>query len=312
MKDLTIFFPFYNQLDALKFQLDNIMKYPKDVLDKLYLIIVDDGSQKEKAFDLINNSIYLKKIRIKLLRINVDIPWNTPEANNFGFSQVKTEIVLRLDIDHFLTVENIRQLLKFNPDRKYYYIFKRINNNKKKLNSNPNIYLIHKLNLVRVKGYNEYFSGNYGDDIEFIPRLKKIVKYKVIGNIKLNWNNYSANNLSRDISVNMNKLKNKKRPHLVNVHKDKYLYLINNYNNIKTTETKKSTNKSTKKSTNKSTKKSTKKPTKKFNNIKTRKPTKKSSNIKNIKKFVRFINIKKIIKFINKKIFYNKIIKNKK
>jgi len=42
---LTIYFPYYNQREALLFQLNNMLKYSKKIREKLYILIVDDGSQ---------------------------------------------------------------------------------------------------------------------------------------------------------------------------------------------------------------------------------------------------------------------------
>lgn len=283
MKKLTIYFPFYNQCEMLKKQLDNFIKYPKDILNRIYIIIVDDGSQNEKAYDIINNKKYLDKLNIKLLRINIDIPWNQPEANNFAFNETNTEYILRLDIDHYITIDNIKKILNFNPQKQYYYRFKRIKN-KKLINPNPNIYLILKSNLDKVNGYNEYFSGNYGDDIEFLPRLNKVVKAKIIDNIILNINNNNkTHNLSRNLDINRKKLKEKNRPFYKNVHKSEYLYLINTFKNNDNNKLKVN-----------SIKKSNQK-----NNIK----SKKNNKIK----FVRKVNSINKIKFVRKINLINKM-----
>ena len=79
------------------------------------------------------------------------------------------------------------------------------------------------------KGYNESLSGNYGDDIDFLPRINKIVKPILLKDIiiivKSNW---GTRGLLRDTTINRNKLKDPKLPHLMYQHKDKYILKLKN------------------------------------------------------------------------------------
>ena len=97
------------------------------------------------------------------------------------------------------------------------------------MKSHPNTYLINKRNYMISKGYNESLSGNYGDDFDFLPRINKIVKPILLKDITINvQTNFSTKGLLRDAKINRNKLKNKKLPHLMYQHKDKYILKLKN------------------------------------------------------------------------------------
>lgn len=230
--NITIYFPYYNQSKALHLQIDNFLNYESNILNKILLLIVDDGSMIEPAINYIHYKNFSNLIKLKLIRINEDIKWNTPEANNIAFHEADTKLILRLDIDHIITYDNFIKLIKLKLDlsKNEYYIFNRIYNNKI-INNGKNIYLITKKNFNLTDGYNEYFSGNYGDDLDFIPRLDKCCKKQLLENIYLHVNiNLGTKNLVRNTDINKEKLLDEKRPFLKYVHKSNYILLFKNYN----------------------------------------------------------------------------------
>jgi hypothetical protein len=227
IKKLTIYFPYYNQPDALKNQLEILSSYDLSVRKKIKIFIVDDGSQVYPALPIIKTS-YFKKLDITLWRIDIDIPWNMPEANNLAFKNIETNYVLRTDIDHFIELKYIKKLFNMDPKNDRYYRFLRLYHNEK-IKMHPNSYIITKKNYWKTNGYNESFCGNYGfDDIHFLRSLNKICKSKTIKDIYITTNrDYSTKNLSRDISINQKNLENKVS-HLIFQHKDRYQQLIKN------------------------------------------------------------------------------------
>ena len=140
-----------------------------------------------------------------------------PEANNLAFQEIKTDYVIRLDIDHYFDEKNINSLLNSKLDLdKHYYIFNRFSISQRKIRPHRNSYIISKKNYWKVKGYNESFSGNYGlDDIDFMRRLERKINKRLLKNICLLVNcDFRTKCLNRDVSINRNKLKNK-CPHLI-------------------------------------------------------------------------------------------------
>lgn len=205
IRKLTIYFPYYNQPIALQKVLNIYNKFSEKLKKNIEIFIVDDGSQKFPTLPYIKNQY--NNLNITLYRINKDIPWNQPEANNLAFSKAKYENILRLDIDHHIDEKNLNNLFNENIDlNKYVYYPKciEINENNKKKRPHQNCYLVSKKNYWKVGGYNELFSGNYGyDDIEFKRRLEKIIPRKNLENIFINRNNnFFTKNLNRDVKHN--------------------------------------------------------------------------------------------------------------
>ena len=227
-KKLTIYFPYYNRPDYLQKQLENYSKMSPEIKDKITLFIVDDGSMKSPAVDVIKN--FKGKLHIILYRINIDIPWNAAEANNLAFSKVQTDYVFRTDIDIMFLEDDLNKLFNIDLKKGIFYTFNRRHPDcKKSIGSPPNIYLIHKDDYWKTNGYNEYFSGSYGDDIEFLPRLNKKVKKKYINYIYCIQFHGAGTppeaNLDRSLKINTAKLNEKNTPHLIFQHKDKYQFL---------------------------------------------------------------------------------------
>ena len=222
---LTIYFPYYNQPEALINQLKTMANYNENIRKKLFLFIVDDGSQEKPALDVIEQK-YRDKLNITLYRIDVDIPWNMPEANNLAFSKVETKFVIRTDIDHFFDEQNILKLLSGHPQDGTAYKFNRIGIDGFRLGVPPNLYLISKKDYWKTKGYNEFFSGSYGDDLDFLPRLQRCCHVETIPIIIIRDETFMTHGLSRDLSNTKQKQKLKNRPHLTFVNKDKYIKLI--------------------------------------------------------------------------------------
>lgn len=221
---LTIYFPYYNQPDSLRKQLFNFFSFDSNILKYLNIIIVDDGSLQSPALPIIQSFKNIQKINIQLIKINIDIPWNQPEANNVAFRECKTEYMIRNDIDHYFNEVNIVKILNYPFKNNYYYSFNRKNEQFNSGSSPPNIYIMKKTDYFKIGGYNEYFSGNYGDDIEFLPRANKLLTRKLIDDIFIIVDIYGrTKNLPRDISINKNKLKEINRPQIMYTNEKKYI-----------------------------------------------------------------------------------------
>lgn len=189
--------------------------------------------QVKIAFNIVNK--YLSKLNIVLYRINIDINWNQGEANNLAFSKIKTEYVIRNDIDHIIDENNLIKLLELiNTNLKLdttFYGFKRKDiYTHNTLRSHPNIYIISKSNYMKVNGYNESLCGNYGDDFEFLPRMKKYINHVILEDIEiLVFPDYGTKNLSRDTSINLKKMKDLNLQHLFLRNSEYYILEIESY-----------------------------------------------------------------------------------
>ena len=236
ISNLTIYCPYYNSGTQLKYILDKYSNMELSTRQKLHIFIVDDGSLEVRALDIINSLDKLcSKLNIILYRIDIDIPWNMPEANNLAFEKILTDYVIRCDIDHFFEEIDLKKIFEldvkdhimYNFDRKGIYYQ---SNDQPSLQAPKNIYLINKQSYWKTGGYNEYFSGHYGDDKDFIPRSRTILDYKILSDVSIYvLINGHTRKLKRDLSETLEKLKNKDRPFLTFLHRDKY---IKQYENL--------------------------------------------------------------------------------
>lgn len=192
--NLTVMYLYYNQPEAIEFF--EKLGYPDLPVNFMF---IDDGSKEPLKLDWAN-----------VIRIDKDIPWNQPAANNLGFRNIWGR-VLRMDIDHYFKLEDfpkIHELAKTVKTNELYH-FKRIT--KRGLNKHRNIYLTWVSNIQLIGGYDEDFCGNYGyDDLDLMFRLSKNgVKFKE-SDIEVFINHdLRTKGLDRNVSVNYQKFEAK-------------------------------------------------------------------------------------------------------
>lgn len=154
---------FDKESTALIDLLDLYSSYSPDLLDKLQILIVDDGSPVKFDPEL------LKKIRVPLnltfLRIKEDIPWNQGGARNLGVVYAPSEKILLTDLDHYFTESALEVLLRQKVPRKVIYKMARYRQGKL-IRCHPNTFLLCRSRFLELFGYDEEFSGNYGCDDE--------------------------------------------------------------------------------------------------------------------------------------------------
>jgi hypothetical protein len=154
---MKILYLYYNQPEAVAFLKKNI------VVSGFDFTFVDDGSNPPLSCDW-----------AKVLRIEKDIPWNQPAANNLAFNSFSPDdIVLRMDIDHYFNTYNLHRLSGMAIADNEIITFRRYSSGLE-LPPHPNIYLARVGDIIEAGGYNEAFCGNYGyDDRELMHRLNK-------------------------------------------------------------------------------------------------------------------------------------------
>lgn len=191
---MKIQYLYYNNLEAIK----NLERRSYPEMD-VQFIFIDDGSKEPLKLDWPNAKVY---------RIEKDVIWNQPAANNLGFSKLDPQdVVLRLDIDHFILPAQLLWMKRMAEELKPKEIirFRRILDGRTVINYAPNIYMARVGELIEAGGYDERFCGNYGhDDTEFLYRLRKkgftfrlheFLKIHVTGNL-------GTRGLDRDTLIN--------------------------------------------------------------------------------------------------------------
>lgn len=160
---LSIVLTFYGQPSMLAEQARIWRDYP----DGVEVIVVDDGSAVPAEAE--GCSIY---------RVAKDIPWHQDGARNLGAHVANGEWLLFLDIDHAISGAEVGRLLKLLPmlpGKSAFRPRRRLVDGAYGLARAANIWLIRKGDFWRVGGYDERLCGHYGTDLEFRPRLRRVL-----------------------------------------------------------------------------------------------------------------------------------------
>ena len=200
MRETTILYLYYNNPDAFS-HLENMGLNQH----KIKKVFVDDGSNPK----LVPSSSW---INTDVLRIDEDIPWNNPKANNVGFDHIAKGRVIRLDIDHWFELSDLDKLMAIDIPPKTIIKFKRIAHYQDRPNaiigSGKNIYIANLEEIIALGGYNEDFCGNYGyEDGELFHRIRKN-DFRIIihQDIHCHTNvHHHTKKLNRDTSINIAK-----------------------------------------------------------------------------------------------------------
>jgi len=174
-------FLYYDNPEMLKMQMDCWSTYVGVLARPPRIIIVDDGSPKTSAADVVRKQA--RKLPIQVYRIKEDIPWNFAGARNLGCHRAEGWIYIS-DIDTLLSAESAKILFESHPlDPKCFYMPKRI-----RLQTGiaakraPVNLLFHKDKYLAIGGYDEDYAGNYGrEETDFFRRLQRVAK-KVVRN----------------------------------------------------------------------------------------------------------------------------------
>ena len=157
-KKITITLLYYEEPEYLLLQIKTLKKY-KDLFN---IVIIDDGSKK---FPIEN---YLKLIPeyFSVLKILDDIPWNIPGARNLSVAFCQTKWSLQLDIDHIIPEKSANKISELELDNKRFYSFNRKFSNYTKPTAGT--LLFDNKSFWKVGGYNEDFTGNYGQNDPYL------------------------------------------------------------------------------------------------------------------------------------------------
>lgn len=187
MNKITMVLPYYEAPRMLGLQVMNLLGYPRDVRQLLTVIVVDDGSPHNPAYDVVGR--WTDELNLQLYCVKQDIPWNAHGARNLGFMQAPEDgWVLGLDVKHIVPAHCMEWLTwKWEPEPGHYYTFPHmwfgrkgagrmvmdfvLNRQGLPTKPHPNTFLVRREDFWAAGGYNEDFCGTYGGDGEFVRRL---------------------------------------------------------------------------------------------------------------------------------------------
>jgi glycosyltransferase involved in cell wall biosynthesis len=203
---ISIVANYYNNPEAVKLFLEGYKQACEQAPGLLELVLVDDHSH-----EVMGQVIFEAVPDLRVFRIVEDIAWNQGGARNIGAIEARNRVILFMDIDHTISAEEIPALL---ADASALELGQRVTPPRcrksqgdeigEELKPNINCFMIHRQDFFMVGGYDEIFSGHYGQEDKFFFRCcrrKGIVDLP--GNFTLTYlTGRSTKVLSRDKSHN--------------------------------------------------------------------------------------------------------------
>ncbi len=180
-RPMTIVMAYYENAEMLNRHLLEWVQYPARFKKNLRAIIVDDGSPKNPASQLMQQMIEVGFL-VNLFRIKEDIPWNQNGARNLAMTHANGWCLLT-DMDHLLSVDQLPALFSMRLKKaKHYMPLRRKAITLEQYKRHPNTYVLHRDAYWDIGGFDESYAGYYGTDSTFRKRLKqnsKLVKTDV-------------------------------------------------------------------------------------------------------------------------------------
>lgn len=215
-KELTLIYPYYENPSFLNCQIENWSKYPQDVLDRITVIVVDDGSPRSPARAALRNPDELP-FAFRLFRIDVDVRWNWLAARNIGLHHAKDDWCLLTDMDHVLSPHAALDIIESEHDGNTIYRFTRRECTGELIHPHPNSMLMTRSMFWRVGGYDETLSGHYGTDGDWRRRCAATAQIRTLPTELIRWEHVGDSSTTdyqrkQPMDANKRKLLAQRRP----------------------------------------------------------------------------------------------------
>lgn len=160
---ITITMPYYDAPEMLRKQIEYWRMYPAWAKESLSIILVDDGSPKYPAEDVLSEMGVPDFASFALYRIKEDIPWNHGGARNLAFTHADSGWCVLTDIDHVLPPESICSLMTAPLLEQFVYKPMRFRMkgilNWDEINRHSDSFILTREMYWKVGGFDEDFSG---------------------------------------------------------------------------------------------------------------------------------------------------------
>jgi len=164
MKKITINLSFYNQNKVLVDQVESWKSWTKDIRDQFSFCIADDCS-KVPAMEVLEN-VDMSDIDLSVYRVNEDLYCNIAGVRNLSAQECKTEWMVILDMDTFVSEELATSMLNLASRRtgEAYKFNRRVADPKHPKNGQPHpaVCLLRVEDYWNVGGCEEDLVGHYG------------------------------------------------------------------------------------------------------------------------------------------------------
>lgn len=172
---MNIVMPYYENAEMLRRHANNWRKLKPGAR----IVIVDDGSPTRPAEDVLRDA-GTDGLDVRLLRIDVDIPWNTPGARNLGMMHVQGWTLLT-DIDRMIEPQEWKYLLAQRMAATEFYALHDRTTGHGDAGTHPGTFVILPELYWAAGGFNEDFARHYGyDDIAFRKVARRMARERLL------------------------------------------------------------------------------------------------------------------------------------
>lgn len=168
---LTIAYSYYEEPELLEKQAQLWEDYPPGV----EIFVVDDGSQKYPALDILKRTYFPYGPNIQLWTVDEDLGFNSHGCRNLAATYAPTDPILFLDMDITLNPCDVGSLRRIAFKDGRHYMFNAYIRHKKTFVPCPghiNMFITTKKTYWDAGGYDESFTGWHYGDREFHERLE--------------------------------------------------------------------------------------------------------------------------------------------
>lgn len=170
---LTICYTYYEEPVELKRQIALWENYPPGVL----IFVVDDGSSKYPAFDILKDVYFPYGVDIQLWRCTRDLGFNGHGCRNLAATYAPTEPIMFLDIDITLNpcdVGHLRRLQHAYGRVGKFSMYREYEKGWEPYPGHLNCFITTKETFWDAGGYDESFVGLHTGDRDFHEALAKV------------------------------------------------------------------------------------------------------------------------------------------
>jgi hypothetical protein len=167
---ISLVYPYFETPEMLAFQLAHWSAFPLDLRKQLEFIIIDDGSPDRPA------DIPSVNLNLKLYRVNENVKWNHPGAQNLGAHVASCDWLWSGAIDNVITEKSMYGILGLDTsDPHTFYKFHDYNTgNPEQPGMHYAVNYLSRWLYWHIGGYDEDFTGYWGaDDVCFEKMLVK-------------------------------------------------------------------------------------------------------------------------------------------
>ncbi len=188
---VTLFYGYYNQTDMLAKQVTLWRSYPKALLEKINIILIDDCSSSP-AMDVLAGCD-ISGLPLEVYRVGIDLYCNIGGTRNLSVKLAKTEWMLFLDMDLMISPTNLELIMKIpfmagkadgelGEGHRMYKFNRRRPDGSYKIH--PAACLFQREVYWKVGGCDEDFVGNYGQtDVHFFHRARGVAEVVIVQDI---------------------------------------------------------------------------------------------------------------------------------